>query len=114
MGEEMEQPLGGEESPTIPTSKTFRGEAGVASISGRGLRNPFMRMPVFIGGFATFFAGGSATETLLTAKSATIFEAFRESDISTSLWVFLGFFCGLTGLILCIFYVYLGAPYTFF
>jgi hypothetical protein len=27
---------------------------------------------------------------------------------------FLGFFCGLAGLLLCILLVYLGAPYTFF
>jgi hypothetical protein len=80
----MEQPLGGEEGLTIPTSKTFRGEAGVAGIFGRGLRNPFLKMLVFTEGSTTFFAGGSATETLLTVKSATIFEAFRESDRSTS------------------------------
>jgi hypothetical protein len=27
-----------------------------------------------------------------------------------SLWVFLGFLCGLVGLLLCILLVYLGAP----
>jgi len=80
----MEQLLGGEEGPTIPTSKTFRGEAGVAGIFGRGLRNPFLRMPVFTRDSATFFVGGSATATLLTAKSATNFKAFKESDRSTS------------------------------
>jgi hypothetical protein len=31
-----------------------------------------------------------------------------------SLWVFLGFLCGLAGLLLCLLPVYLGAPYTFF
>jgi len=30
------------------------------------------------------------------------------------LWVFLGFLCGLAGLLLCILPMYLGAPYAFF
>jgi len=75
--------LGGEEGPTIPPSKTFWGKVGVAGISGRELRNPFLRMPFFAGGSTTFFARGSAIETLLTAKSTTIFEAFKESESST-------------------------------
>jgi hypothetical protein len=31
-----------------------------------------------------------------------------------SLWVFLGFLCGLVGLLFCIFSVYLWMPYAFF
>jgi len=34
--------------------------------------------------------------------------------VCSSLWVFLGFLCGLAELLLCILPVYLGAPYTFF
>jgi hypothetical protein len=58
----------------------------VVGKTGRGLRNPFLRKSFFTGGSATFFTGGFATEALLTAKSATIFEAFRESESSTSFY----------------------------
>jgi hypothetical protein len=82
IGEELEQPLGGEECPTIPPSTTFCGEEEVVVKTRRGLRNPFLRKS-FTGGSTTFFTGGSTTETLLTAKSATIFKAFRESESRT-------------------------------
>jgi len=67
----LEQPLGGEEGPTIPPSKTFRGEEEVVGKSGRGLRIPFLRKS-FTGGSTTFFARGSATEAFLIAKSADV------------------------------------------
>jgi hypothetical protein len=48
------------------------------------LRNPFLSRLYFTGDFATFFARGSATITLLTAKPIVIFEASRESESNPS------------------------------
>jgi hypothetical protein len=50
----------------------------------RGLRNPFLKRPYFIGGSVFFFAGGSAPVTLLRTRPADNFEASRESDNNPS------------------------------